>query len=90
MMLRDALGSAPLPASSRIALYSRRGSPRPPALTHLPGVGDGDGAGAGAVSAGVGAGAAIGELSGLGEGDGLAFAVLRLVLARCPEEPAVR
>lgn len=49
------------------------------ALTQVPGVGDG--AGAGVVSAGVGEGAATGELSGLGEGDGLAFAVLRFVLA---------
>jgi hypothetical protein len=50
----------------------------PPAPTQVPGVGDG--AGAGVVSAGVGEGAATGELSGLGEGDGLAFAVLRFVL----------
>ena len=49
----------------------------PPAPTQVPGVGDG----AGVVSAGVGEGAATGELSGLGEGDGLAFAVLRFVLA---------
>src|ERR1700757_4541939 len=47
------------------------------ALTHVPGVGDG----AGVVSAGFGEGAAPGELSGFGEGDGLAFAVVRFVLA---------
>ena len=58
---------------------------------YLPGVGVGMGvvsgvgagviAGVGADSAGVGAGEPLGELSGLGEGDGLAFAVLPFVRA---------
>ena len=47
------------------------------ALSYVPGVGDG----AGAVSVAAGDGVATGELSGLGEGEGLAFAVLRFVLA---------
>jgi len=48
-----------------------------PALSYVPGVGDG----AGAVSVAAGDGVATGEPSGLGEGEGLAFAVLRFVLA---------
>jgi hypothetical protein len=51
---------------------------------YLPGVGVGmgvvSGLGAGVI-AGVGAGEPLGELSGLGEGDGLAFAVLPFVRA---------
>jgi hypothetical protein len=51
---------------------------------YLPGVGVGmgvvSGVGAGVI-AGVGAGEPLGELSGLGEGDGLAFAVLPFVRA---------
>ncbi len=39
------------------------------------------GAGVGVDSTGVADGEATGELSGFGEGDGLAFAVLRFVLA---------
>jgi hypothetical protein len=58
---------------------------------YLPGVGVGMGvvsgvgagvvAGVGADSTGVGEGEATGELSGFGEGDGLAFAVLPFVRA---------
>jgi len=49
------------------------------ARSYVPGVGDG--AGVGAVSVRAGDGVATGELSGLGEGEGLSFAVLRFVLA---------
>jgi len=48
---------------------------------YAPGVGVVVGAGIGVDSAGVADGEATGELSGFGEGDGLAFAVLRFVLA---------
>jgi len=52
-------------------------------LIYLPGVGVKMGvvSGVGADFTGVGAGEAVGEFSGLGEGDGLAFAVLPFVRA---------
>jgi hypothetical protein len=85
------LQAAPLqvPAGCAVAATTERSPPVPArawqfhlpdehgALSYVPGVGDG----AGAVSVAAGDGVATGELSGLGEGEGLSFAVLRFVLA---------